>query len=109
MVRAGDTAPMSCFRTERFFLSNGQWYFATREGIDFGPFTIRTDGEKALARYLDTQRTMRRLRQRDPAIDADRAWNDQSVAQAAREVSDWRLDRAGRPDARYSDRDQRHK
>jgi hypothetical protein len=109
MARASDPAEVNCFRSERFYLSNGQWYFATREGVDFGPFTIRADGEKALSRYIDTQHTMRRLRQRDPGLDAERQWNDQSVARAAREVADWRLDRGGRPDAQYSDRSEKHK
>ena len=26
------------YRSERIFSSNGHWYFATREGIDVGPF-----------------------------------------------------------------------
>lgn len=96
MRRAADQTDSSYFQSDRFFTSGGQWYFTTREGIDFGPFTIRSDGETALQRYLDTQRVMRRLRARDPAIDAERQWNDRSVAEAAREVADWRLDRAGR-------------
>lgn len=109
MHRATDTTDGSFFRSDRFFRAEGFWYFATREGIDFGPFTVRHDAEKALTRYLDTQRTMRRLRARDPALDAQRQWNDESVARAAREVADWRLDRSSRSNAMYVDRDETHK
>lgn len=93
MARPDDPSSARYFQSERFFTSEGQWYFATREGVDFGPFSVRSDGEKALERYLDTQRTMRRLRGRDPAISAESQWNDASVARAAREVADWRLER----------------
>lgn len=109
MPRATDPADARFFQSDRFFLSEGAWYFATREGIDFGPFTRRHDGEKALQRYIDTQHTMRKLRARDPTLNEQRQWNDQSVARAAREVSDWRLDRGNRRDSMYVDRDERHK
>jgi hypothetical protein len=109
MHRATDPADRRCFRSDRFFTSEGQWYFSTREGVDFGPFTVRSDGEKALMRYLDTQKTMRRLRARDPVLDEERQWNDQSVAQAAREVADWRLDRGQRSSHLYADRAEKHK
>ncbi|MBK80222.1 MAG: hypothetical protein CMQ43_04820 [Gammaproteobacteria bacterium] len=108
MRRATDPADVQCFRSDRFFRAEGAWFFATREGIDFGPFTARHDGEKALARYIDTQHTMQRLRSRDPAL-RDEQWDDQSVARAAREVADWRLDRGGRSNALYVDREERHK
>lgn len=109
MARAGESSETSFFRSDRFFVSEGQWFFATREGVNFGPYSVRSDGEKALVRYIDTQRTMRRLRGRDPVLTADRQWNDQSVAQAAREVSDWRLDRGRRPNSQYVDRSEKHK
>ncbi|MEQ8857783.1 MAG: DUF6316 family protein [Pseudomonadales bacterium] len=111
MHRAKDAADVRFFQSDRFFRSEGAWYFATREGVNFGPFTIRPDGERALVRYIDTQRTMRRLRDRDPVLDESRQWNDQSVANAAREVADWRLDRGKRSNERYKDRDrdERHK
>lgn len=109
MRRATDPADARFFQSDRFFRSDGGWYFATREGVNFGPFTVRPDGEKALARYIDTQRTMRRLRARDPSLNEQRQWNDQSVARAAREVADWRLDRSTRSNDQYSDRDEKHK
>ncbi len=109
MHRTGDPADSRFFRSDRFFLSEGQWYFVTREGIDFGPFTVRGDGEKALKRYVETQQIMSRLRARDPTLGSERQWNDQSVAQAARQVADWRLDREARPNSMYSDRSGKHR
>lgn len=109
MPRASDSPDTQHFQSDRFFRSDGMWYFVTREGVDFGPFTVRSDGEKALLRYLETQRTMRRLRARDPAFGDGRSWDDRSVADAAREVSDWRLDRAGRSNSLYADRAEKHK
>ncbi len=52
---------------------------------------------------------MRRLRGRDPTLDSERQWNDQSVAEAARDVADWRLDRGSRSNGHYSDRSEKHK
>jgi hypothetical protein len=108
-MRVTDQDKSSVFQSDRFFLAEGLWYFATREGVDFGPFTVRSDGEKALLRYLDTQKTMRKLRGRDPMLNEERQWNDQSVAHAAREVADWRLDRSGRTNSLYADRSDKHK
>ena len=109
MHRATDTGDTRVFQTDRFFRSEGMWYFATREGIDFGPFTVRGDGERALVRYIDTQHTMHKLRARDPSMRLESRWDDQNVAEAARQVSDWRLDRGTRSNTLYSDRDSAHK
>ena len=107
--RKTDRTECKAFQTDRFFKSNGMWYFATREGIDFGPFTIRPDGEKAARRYIETQHIMRRLRSRDPNITDENQWDDQDVALAAKEVSNWRLDRDSRPNSMYTDRADKHK
>ncbi len=50
------------FRSNRFFSGNGQWYFATRERIDIGPFIRRDQAEAALERFIAV--TM-------PPVDAD--------------------------------------
>ena len=109
MRRATDTEECKAFQTDRFFKINGMWYFATREGVDFGPFTIRPDGEKAVRRYIDTQKTMQRLRARDPNITEENQWDEQGVATAAKTISDWRFDRTLRPNQWYSDRTDKHK
>ena len=108
-MRASDQTEKQFFQTDRFFRSDGMWYFATREGVDFGPFTVKNDGEKALQRYVDTQKTMARLRRRDPTIRDGNAWDNQNVAKAAQDISGWRLERNARSDSIYSDRSEKHK
>ena len=109
MRRSTDTEEPKVFRTDRFFQADGSWYFATREGIDFGPFTIRPDGEKAVHRYIETQDVMARLRHRDPTLGEDDGWDGREVALAAKDVSNWRLDRDSRPGSMYVDRSDKHK
>jgi hypothetical protein len=43
----------SHFRSERFTLINGQYFFTTREGTLEGPFFSRQDAERAVNHYLD--------------------------------------------------------
>lgn len=109
MQRLNDDSDSKKFQTERFFRSEGMWFFTTREGIDFGPFTNRIDADKALFRYLDTQKTMQRLRSRDPNLIDDYQWDVQDVANAANDVSEWRLERREKGDDLYVDRDENHK
>jgi hypothetical protein len=33
------------FRSERVFLSDGQWFFHTREGVDVGPYDSQFEAE----------------------------------------------------------------
>lgn len=40
-----DETPRTWFRSERVFLSNGQWYFHTREGVDVGPYDSQFEAE----------------------------------------------------------------
>ncbi len=87
--RATDSQSVKAFRTDRYFTSDGQWYFATREKVDFGPFRDRPDAYRALLRYLDTQRTMARLRGRDTVLDPDETFNEQGVATIAKEIRTW--------------------
>lgn len=37
--------PRTWFRSERVFLSNGQWFFHTREGVDVGPYDSQFEAE----------------------------------------------------------------
>ena len=109
MQRLTDDKESKKFQTERFFRSEGNWFFTTREGIDFGPYTIRADADKALYRYLDTQKTMQRLRGRDPNLIDEYQWDDQDVASAANDVSEWRLERGEKSNDMYVDRAENHK
>lgn len=61
-MRHSDLKPVRCFRSDRFFVVSGRWYFTTREGENFGPFGSREEAETRLAQYLETQATMARLR-----------------------------------------------
>ncbi len=42
--RANET-PRTWFRSERVFLSNGQWFFHTREGVEVGPYDSQFEAE----------------------------------------------------------------
>jgi hypothetical protein len=43
-VRANERS-QTWFRSERVFLSNGRWYFHTREGVDVGPYESQFEAE----------------------------------------------------------------
>ena len=46
-------APKSHYRADdRCFMSNGKWFFSTREGIDVGPYASREAAEFAIARLI---------------------------------------------------------
>lgn len=40
-------------RTHRIYQLIDQWYFSTREGIDFGPFANLEEANKAVQQYID--------------------------------------------------------
>jgi len=50
--RSTDATPQTRFRSERFFSSQGQWFFNTREGTIEGPFASREAAQTALTEYL---------------------------------------------------------
>ena len=52
MKRSTDLEERPVFRSDRFFSGNGQWYFATREHIDIGPFPRRELAEAALQQFI---------------------------------------------------------
>jgi len=52
MNRKTDDQAKTRFRSERFFLSQGQWFCSTREGPILGPFPNRDAAVSALQRYL---------------------------------------------------------
>lgn len=43
-VRTNEMA-RTWFRSERVFLSDGRWYFHTREGVDVGPYDSQFEAE----------------------------------------------------------------
>lgn len=42
------------FRGDRCFNADGQWYLATREGVNVGPFTNQRAAQRSIALYLDS-------------------------------------------------------
>lgn len=40
-------------RSERFFCHNGNWFFKTREEIDYGPFQTRIECRYAYNEFID--------------------------------------------------------
>ncbi|MEM9103615.1 MAG: DUF6316 family protein [Pseudomonadota bacterium] len=42
----------SQFRTDRIFTVGHEWYFSTREGINFGPYDNKKMAHKALSTFL---------------------------------------------------------
>lgn len=64
MKRKSDEKDMTVFRTDRYFLSDGKWFFTTREGTNHGPFDTRDDAERALTQHL-----------LDMGIKPEGAWN----------------------------------
>lgn len=49
--RKGENGPVP-FRSGRFFAVAGQWFFATREGMDHGPFENKEEAEAELRLFL---------------------------------------------------------
>ncbi len=41
------------FRDNRFYRMVDNWYFTTREGIDFGPFDSQNEAENQLLNYIN--------------------------------------------------------
>ncbi len=40
-------------RQKRFFERDGYWYYATREGIDIGPFDSQSEAEAGAISFID--------------------------------------------------------
>ncbi len=51
--RYGEVTCSEFSRTGRFFYAKGNWYFKTREGINYGPFISRTECKYAYAEFID--------------------------------------------------------
>jgi len=52
MHRESDLTPKTRFRSDRFFCSEGLWFFNTREGTVEGPYESRSSAEAGLANHL---------------------------------------------------------
>lgn len=52
MNRFGEMGDMP-ERNKRFFQRSGYWYYATREGIDIGPFDSVHEAEAGASAFID--------------------------------------------------------
>jgi Domain of unknown function (DUF6316) len=52
MKRKTDETERTVFRTDRFFISDGSWFFTTREGGNLGPYKSHEAAQQALVQYL---------------------------------------------------------
>lgn len=57
MKRKQDNQARSHFRTDRFELEDGQWFFRTREGTTEGPFSCEFDARARLEVYIRVQQS----------------------------------------------------
>jgi len=59
LCRKGEAGPTP-FRSGRFFVVDSKWFFASREGIDQGPFETKAEAENGLAEFLKQVITVER-------------------------------------------------
>jgi hypothetical protein len=52
MKRESDSKDLSVFRSDRFFLVDGKYYFTTRESTNEGPFANADEARSRLTQYL---------------------------------------------------------
>jgi len=53
--RQGEDA-YAWFRSNRFYRVKDCWFFATREGVDYGPFNSLIEADEALQEYMQRKR-----------------------------------------------------
>ncbi len=51
--RVGESTSRQFIRSGRFFQTQGNWYFKTREGINYGPYTNKTECRYAYNEFID--------------------------------------------------------
>ncbi|MFZ5722898.1 MAG: DUF6316 family protein [Pseudomonadota bacterium] len=50
--RSGEESTRKFFRSDRISVSNGKFFFSSREGTLEGPFSSREEAERELAMYI---------------------------------------------------------
>ena len=80
MHRDTDDKDGHWFRSDRYFTSDGMWYFATRENTNFGPFPRYKNAMLSLRRYVQTQYSLSRVRGNDQKPEAEDPLNAGLVA-----------------------------
>ena len=85
-MRKDDAGTKRHFRSDRFFVVSGRYYFTTREGEDFGPFENRDEAASKLSDYLETQTVMKRLRDIDPTLNDSDDHNVKKIAELSSDI-----------------------
>jgi hypothetical protein len=52
MKRESDPKDLTVFRSDRYFVVDGKWFFTTREGRNEGPFATAEKARQELKQYL---------------------------------------------------------
>ncbi len=52
MKRESDPKDLNVFRSDRYFVVDGKWYFTTREGGNEGPFASAEKAKGEITQYL---------------------------------------------------------
>ncbi len=56
--RSGEEEKLSTFRSNRFFISDSDWYFNTREGTSEGPYVSRVLAHEANQQYIREKQSL---------------------------------------------------
>lgn len=51
--RSGEKGDVPERASSRLLQKGGYWYYATREGVDIGPFDSRADAELGVCEFID--------------------------------------------------------
>lgn len=51
--RSGENSTCEFTRSGRFYCQQGNWYFKTREGLNYGPYSSRTECKYAYDEFID--------------------------------------------------------
>lgn len=55
MARKTDRYDSLHFQMDRFAVQNGEWFYATRENVERGPFANKSDAQNDLASYISNR------------------------------------------------------
>ena len=74
---------MDSVKSDRVFYRPMGWYFATREGLDMGPFPSRRSAEAEIGYYLESMKKLSKpAAKTEPKIDADHQTEEESLKKA---------------------------
>ncbi|TQV71422.1 hypothetical protein FLL45_19905 [Aliikangiella marina] len=62
---------MDSVKSDRVFYRPMGWYFATREGLDMGPFPSRRSAEAEIGYYLESMKKLSKTAKKEPVIEVE--------------------------------------